>query len=158
MANLALTMRPQPWTEILRAGTPKPSLLISARPHYGLVPDRDPEWFDVLLSVDDVFSGEIETCWFAEDLVALAAGLADLARTSNEPRSFATGGNRAAEVRFTASTAIPDRDRIAVEIWMTPNGDDPSTALTLLLFSARLELGGAAQRLERLLTSSAARP
>lgn len=155
VANLAHSMRPQRWTEILRAGTPKPSFSISARPHYGVVANRDPEWFDVLLSADDLFSGEIQTCWFAQDLVVLAAGLADLARTADQPRSFVAGGDRAAAVRFTGSTAIPDHDQIAVEVWMTPNGDDPFPALALLLFEARRELTGAAERLERLLTTSA---
>ncbi len=148
-------MPPQPWTEILRVGTPKPSFSISARPHYGVVPARDPEWFDVLLCADDGFSGEIETCWFTEDLVVLAAGLADLALTADRPRSFVAGGNRAAEVRFTASTAVPDGGQIAVEVWLTASGDDPFPALTLLLFGERGEFSGAAEGLERLLTSSA---
>ncbi len=148
-------MRPQPWTEILRAGTPKPTFSISARPHYGVVPDTDPEWFDVLLCADDTFSGEIETSWFAQDLVVLAAGLADLADTADRPRSFVAGGGRAAEVRFSSSTAFPDRDQIAVEIWLTASGDDPFPALSLLTFAARRDFSDGAEHLERLLTVSA---
>ena len=119
-----------------------------------MVPNRDPEWFDVLLCANDRFSGEIERSWFTEDLLILGRGLAALAVTAEEPRSFVAGGDRAAEVRFTASTAVPDGGQIAVEVWLTASGDDPFPALALLLFDDRAKFSGAAERLDRLMSDS----
>jgi hypothetical protein len=114
-----------PWTTVLDLR----QLRIEIRPGSGL-PVSQP-WFEVRLHADSApFRGTVESAWFVPDLRALRTALAGLADADDDV-TFTVGGYRAAELILTGG---PSGDVVWFTARLTPNGDDPYPALTLLGF------------------------
>ena len=112
------------------------------------------DWFDVRLeAAAPPFSGTVETFWFAEDLAAMRAALAELAGGPDGERELVIGGNRAAELRLTAQPAWPPTGDLAVRVWLTPSGDDPSVALQFDVFEPPAAFAAGLPALDRLLSN-----
>jgi hypothetical protein len=114
-----------PWTTVLDLR----QLRIEVRRGEGLpVAQR---WFQVRLHVDSPpFRGTVESAWFADDLRALRAALTGLAGADDDV-SFTVGGYRAAELTLDGG---PSGEVVWLTARVTPNGDDPYPALTLLAY------------------------
>jgi hypothetical protein len=103
-----------------------------------------PDWFDVAFDVAaPPFHGTVRSTWFAEDLAQLADALERL----GSDRAAAVGGHRAAELRLSGEAVVGRDDELAVEAWLTENGDDPLPALSFAFYATRAELHDAAAAL-----------
>ena len=97
----------------------------------------------------------METAWFFEDLDELASAFVQLDSRAGVARApIVVGGNRAAEVRLSAEPLVAvdaTDDDLAVEAWLTENGDDPTPALSFDFRTTRTELREAAEALTEFL-------
>ena len=111
------------------------------------------EWFDVRLDVSaPPFSGTVESAWFDEEMASLRDALATLAAGVREERVLEVDGHRGALLRLTAQPAFPPTaGELALRVWLTPSGDDPSVVLQFDTFEPPETFARGLARLETLL-------
>ena len=125
-----------------------PVLALEASAHASIVAQAPPDWFDVSLAVAaHPFRGTVDTAWFDDDLMQLAAALEALAAEDESLALHVLGGNRAAELRVSAEAVEGDDHEVVVEAWLTENGDDPVPALSFVLYDTRERLRAASRSL-----------
>ena len=113
------------------------------------------DWFDVRLEASaPPFSGTVESAWFDEEMAALRDALATLAAGVREETELEVDGHRGATLRLTAEPAIPPTGELAVRVWLTPSGDDPSVVLQFDTFEAPETFAFWLARLDALLEES----
>jgi hypothetical protein len=97
-----------------------------------LRPQRNPEWFTGSIEVSAFpFHGILQTTFTTDDLARWATALRD----TTLPRTVTLGGDRAAELTLKVEEQQGGEDgMLAVEVELTPSGDDPYPFLRFLLF------------------------
>jgi hypothetical protein len=127
------------WSWAFDAG---PVLEITVQPYRA---SPAPGWFDVTFAVAvHPFHGTVRSTWFSEDLAQLADAFTQLESTD---AALAVGGHRAAELRLSGAPVVGSDEQLAVEAWLTENGDDPLPALSFGFYATRAELHEAAKSL-----------
>lgn len=109
---------------------------------------EDP-WFDAAISVDArPFAGTIDTIFTLSDFRDWAESM----RSVDElPHRAVLGGNRAAEVLINIERQIGGpEDSLALEVSVTPSGDDPFPYLRFLIFDVAPFWEEAAARVDKL--------
>jgi hypothetical protein len=134
--------------ELLTLGATGASLRISAsrRQMVGIIEDP---WFDASISVDAYpFAGTIDTIFTLSDLKEWAESM----RSIDElPHRAVLGGNRAAEVLIDIERQIGGLEgALALEVSVTPSGDDPNPYLRFLIFDVTPFWDEAAARIDGL--------
>lgn len=131
--------------DVLSLGFGRSSLRVSLRRHPGVS-----EWFEATITASaPPWQGGFDTIFTADDLRSWAARL----RASGLPRTVVLGGNRAAELVLT----LDDQQggtagSTAVQVEVTPSGDDPYPFLRFLLLEVSPDFGDhAADALDTLL-------
>ena len=125
-------------------------LRIVARRQEG--PAAPVEGFAVRLEAEaPPFSGAIDDVWFHEQLAALRDALAVLAGGVRERRELEVDGHRGATLRLSAEPAYPPTGELAVRVWLTPSGDDPSVVLQFDTFEPPETFANGLAQLETLL-------
>jgi hypothetical protein len=114
------------------------------------------EWFDVRLDVSaPPFSGTVESAWFDEEMASLRDALAVLAGGVRHERAFEVDGHRGATLRLVAEPAVGGGvqapGELALRVWLTPSGDDPSVVLQFDTFEPPETFARGLARLETLL-------
>lgn len=99
--------------------------------------DASPAEFECTVLIDTgVFSGQFETVYFDEDLIAFKNKLEKL----RIPGTVVLGGNRCAEIIFDMSKQIGgNQGALAITVSASPFGDDPFPKLTFLEFEVSPE-------------------
>lgn len=118
--------------ELLNVAGGGSRLRVTAVPHPVPGVDDDP-WFDTAIAVDAYpFAGTVETIFTLNDFRDWARALR---RGDELPRQVVLGGNRAAEVVIDIQRQVGGtKDAIALEISVTPSGDDPWPLIRFLVF------------------------
>jgi hypothetical protein len=127
------------WAFDRQDGGAAPVLKITIQPY--AAPGSGRGWFDVAFAVSaPPFAGTVRSVWFTEDLARLAEAFVHLDREGE----VVVGGHRAAELRLAGAAVVGAPDEVAVEAWLTENGDDPLPALSFAFYARRKELRDAA--------------
>lgn len=134
--------------DLLGLGAPGTSLSVVATRRESVGPTDDP-WFDVAISVEALpFTGTIKTIFTLAELREWADSLRSPA---NLPRRVVLGGDRAAELLIDIEHQIGGaEDALALEVSVTPSGDDPDPYLRYLIFNASPFWNEAAAKIDAL--------
>ena len=109
----------------------------------------DDPWFDVAISVDAFpFSATVSTIFTLVDLQDWADSMRS---TAGLPRRVVLGGDRAAELLIDVEHQVGGEDgALALEVSVTPSGDDPYPWLRYLIFDVSPFWDEAAARIDAL--------
>lgn len=120
---------------LLEVGGADAGLSVVARPSARHIAPGDEPWFDVEIRVEaSPFAGTLSTVLTLSDLQAWAGPMRSAVAL---PQRFVLGGGRASELVIDVERQTGGSgEALALQIEITPSGDDPYPFLRYLIFDA----------------------